>query len=171
MKFTILFALLTLSVLFFHSALADDAGSPDAGVAVPKASAPSAITPSPSDPGDYLAKVFGALDPSKKGGIQWRVLAGLLMIGAAYGIRSIGKKFHTWFGDDRGGAVVALLVGVLGTLGSVIYFNNSPLTPGFLLKAAINAAGAAGGYTLFKKLIFPSKTAEPIAAVDPVTKA
>jgi hypothetical protein len=136
---------------------------PDAAVAtapVPAAvnpgGSPGAVVVDPaSDPGGYAEELLKAAQTS-----NWRLLGGLLLIGAVWGLRLLGAKWPFGFGKSvaaflgtaRGGAVLSLACGVLGGIGNVFMVDGS-VTPRLFLDGVVMAFTASGGWTIVKKLL------------------
>lgn len=97
---------------------------------------------------------------------DWRVLAGVICIGlvwlARWGVGKIPGKVGAWFNTDRGGAVMALIVGVLGSVAHMLS-SKDPFSMKFIMDGAVMAVTAAGGFTVFNKLFKPSDKASPAA--------
>lgn len=128
------------------TALAQEAGSP----------APSAT--SPDDLGKFLAETLAAASAK-----DWRVFASLLLIGAVWAMRKFaGKipgKFGAFWSTDRGGAVMALVAGVLGSVAHVLAAKAS-FSWAMLSDGVVMAVTAAGGWAVMKKLVSPSDAAK-----------
>src|SRR5215213_10031168 len=87
---------------------------------------------------------------------DWRIVTGLACITLVFGFRSLAGKLPGGVGDffrsDRGGAVSALLVGVLGSLGHVLYATKDPINAKTFVDGVVMGVTAAGGYATVKKL-------------------
>lgn len=108
------------------------------------------IGTSPSDPGDLLPSMLNA---AKSG--QWRLLAGLLLGVLVWATRKWGARLVPWLGTDRGGAVLVLVLGLLGGVATTLA-GDQPLSWSLLVDSLSMAFGAAGGYAVTKKLVAPS---------------
>jgi uncharacterized membrane protein HdeD (DUF308 family) len=76
-------------------------------------------------------------------------------------MRAVVGRWVGFFKTDRGGAVMALIVGVLGTVASLLLAGGK-FQFGMLLDGLLAAFTAAGGYATIKKMISPSD-AKPAA--------
>lgn len=128
----------------------------------PPGPAPAAVTtPAPADPVAFL----GSLATAAKQG-AWLTLAALLLGALVSLIRRekgwLATKW-TWLATDRGGAVLALVLGALGETVARLTAGGSGAPPGTV--AALVTALAAGGRALLQGLFTPAdqKPATPVA--------
>jgi len=111
------------------------------------------VAPSPDELGGFVeavAKAVGAKD--------WRLLGGLASILVVWVLRKFLAPHVKWFGTDRGGACMALIVGVLGAVGHVL-MSSQPWGFQMISDAVVMAVTAAGGWAMMKKLVSPSDKA------------
>lgn len=125
--------------------------------------APAAVTaPAPADPVAFL----GSLTTAAKQG-AWLTLAALLLGALVSLIRRekgwLASKW-TWLATDRGGAVLALVLGALGETVARLTAGGSGAPVGTV--AALVTALAAGGRALLQGLFTPAdqKPATPVVA-------
>lgn len=150
-------ALFIASVLLLApvAAFAQDAGT------APAAAAPAAD--------DSLNQILGFAksvmsDVQKK---DWRMLAATVVMALAWALRKYGSsvpKLGPWMNTDRGGAVLALILGLCAGVGNALGGAGS-LGWSTLVNSLLVSVTAAGGFTLMKKIISPSdKPAAPAPA-------
>jgi len=100
-----------------------------------------------ADPSGYLLLILNAVQ-----GRQWIVLAGLVVIGVVWVVRTYGAKWLPWLSTAKGGATLSLVVGILGSVALVLLGGK-----GFSWKAIIDGALLAfissGGFTVVKNLL------------------
>jgi len=157
MRIVTLFVLLcSLALVGCSTAHAQDVPVPADVVDEAPASAPSVVpavaTAVPNidaDPVGYARAAYSAA----KGG-QWLALVALLIVGLVYVVRRWGAKLLPWLGTDRGGVASALVCGVLVSLAASAL--SGSLGVGSIVGAFEQAVIAVGGFTVLKKLIFPS---------------
>lgn len=101
------------------------------------------------DPVGFANQVFEA-GKSK----EYRLLVILVIFGIVWAARKWGKKLVPWFDSDRGGAVLALSVGILERLATMAA-SGGTLTVWLIFEGVINAASAAGGLTIIKRIVEP----------------
>lgn len=106
----------------------------------------------------YLATIVDSMVSS-----NWKALAVALVIGVVWVLRK--SRFIPWFSTDRGGAVLALISGIVTVLGGNIATgletSFSSVFDGIWMGVA-----AAGGYSVVKKIISPKpETIEDAARV------
>jgi hypothetical protein len=102
------------------------------------------------DPGGFFAKLFSATTSG-----QWKLLITLVLVGVVWGFRAIGGKFWPWLKTDRGGAMLALLTGVTGVLAAMALAGGA-FSAQVVLNGIMAGITAAGGWTVIKKLFWPS---------------
>ncbi len=133
----------------------------DAGPVVPisptisAGTAPASVVP--YDPSANPSGFFSSLWSSIKGG-QWRLIAMLVLVGLVWLARTIGGKLVPWLKTDRGGALLAILAGILGALASLA-IAGAKFTPQVLIDGVMAGFTAAGGWTVAKKILYPADSA------------
>ena len=164
MRTSIFFLLALILAAFLTSrAFADtDAGTPT--VTETKPSTVDVPDPS-SNPSGFFDKLLGAANWKQKGGVQWKTLLIGLMIGLTFLVRKGAKKISAFWGDDRGGAIIAILVGVFTTIAGVLKTapNNDVASTGTVIGALLNAGLASGWYVLIKRIVWPQTKATPVS--------
>lgn len=126
------------------------------------------------DPGADSGAFFNQLlDALAKG--QWRVVGILAAIGVVYLLRQGATRLPgglgTFFQSSRGGAVIALLGGVVTALAGIL-IGGGPINAALLINGVVLGIGAAGGWTVLRRLIwgdapptlYPAKAPAPPAA-------
>jgi hypothetical protein len=114
----------------------------------------AAVDPA-SDLGGYAQELLKAAQTS-----NWRLVAGLLLVGTVWGLRLLsakwpfkfGKAIATFLGTARGGAVLSLACGVLGGVGNVLLADGS-MTPRLFVDGIVMALTASGFWTITNKLL------------------
>jgi hypothetical protein len=114
--------------------------------------AQAAPTPAETNPGDVVAGILTAFT-----GKKWPILVGFVLTGVVYVVRTFLLKSWAWAQTARGGAIVAIGIALLGTLGAELAAG--VVSVGTILDALMAAIMSAGGYNLFTKIFVPSKTA------------
>jgi hypothetical protein len=111
-------------------------------------SVPTAL-PDPGTPGELASGIAGAARAGK-----WMLLIALIVNCAVWAIRRftpfILQKLGAWFGEDRGGTVLALLTGMLTVL--VIQLQTGHVDPWLIVDGAAVGLLGVGNYTAPKKL-------------------
>jgi len=111
-------------------------------------SVPTAL-PDPGAPGELASGIAGAARAGK-----WMLLIALIVNCVVWAIRRftpfILKKLGAWFGEDRGGTVLALLTGLLTVL--VIQLQSGHVDPWLIVDGAAAGLLGVGNYTAPKKL-------------------
>lgn len=149
---------------------AQDAGADMATMSADAGTAGATATPDPGvDPTAYAKDALDAMRTK-----NWRMLAALALIGLTWAGRKFAIKLPgkagAFFATDRGGAVLALLMGIFGGMGTALFaakaFGWHLLTDGIVMGFT-----AAGGYAVLRKIAFgtaensiPSKAPAPAAA-------
>jgi hypothetical protein len=112
---------------------------------------PAVAIPDPSqDPGGVVASLLAA---AKAG--QWRLLAGLVLSVLVWAARRWGSGAVPWLKTDRGGAVLVLLLALLGGIGTSLA-GSGPFGLSLLVNSLSMAFVSAGGYTVVKRILSPS---------------
>lgn len=102
------------------------------------------------DFGAFLSQVMAAVQAK-----DYQIIAALALVLVTFVARSWGKRFIPWLNTDRGGAVLALFLGVAGafvtSLAARVSFGFQTVLDGLVVGVT-----AAGGWTVVKKIISPS---------------
>jgi hypothetical protein len=98
-------------------------------------------------------------------GKKWAILVGFVLTGLVYVVRTYFLASWKWAQTRRGGAIVAIGIAVIGTLGAELAAG--VLSVGTILDAVMAAIMSAGGYNLFTRIFLPVKTEQPPAASSP----
>jgi len=114
--------------------------------------AQAAPAPVETSPGDVVTGILTAFT-----GRKWPILVGFILTGVVYVVRTFLLKGWAWAQTSRGGAIVAIGIAILGTLGTELAAG--VLSVGTILDALMAAIMSAGGYNLFTKIFVPPKTA------------
>lgn len=125
-----------------------DAGAVAANVAADGVAAGASVDIS-EDPVGFFKSTY---DAAKSG--QWWMLASFLVVALVWLARKFGKKID-WFNTDRGGAALALGIGIFGGMAHGILAGDS-VSLGMLSESIKVTVGAMGGYVAVKKSLFPS---------------
>lgn len=159
---------LSLILMAFGSAFAQDAGPgevagaiDDAGDDGADAGAPEVPvdTPVADDPAGAVERFITAV---REGNIRIAVGLGLSLLMIV--LARIRKKVP-WFSGDRGGAILVMLLSLLGAFGTAL-LSDATLDYKLILGAIGVAWTAVGGYTWVKRLIWPPDQKKP--APDPL---
>jgi hypothetical protein len=126
-------------------------------IAVPLLVLAQATTSVETNPGDVVTGILTAFT-----GRKWPILVGFILTGIVYVVRTYLLKGWAWAQTSRGGAIVAIGIAILGTLGAELAAG--VLSVSTILDALMAAIMSAGGYNLFTKIFVPSKTATIIAS-------
>ena len=178
-------ALVSLVLLAAVSVFAQPSASQPTKVVVVPASSPAKVValahppvmPAASQP---LGKVAGVDDMSGVTGTitkaidtsNWRVVATAALLFLIWVLRAIGAKFWKFIGTDRGGALLALVSGVLVALING-WASGKTFSITWVIQGIEMGVSAAGGWVVAKRLISPSdkktddKPAEPKPEPDP----
>ncbi len=103
----------------------------------------------PSDPLSIVGTIISAF-----GSKSYVALAGAVIIGVVWALRSFGGKYIPFFRTDRGGATLVLACAVLSAASSVLL--GSGFSWSALVDGVLSAFVAAGGFSVVKKLAAPS---------------
>lgn len=106
------------------------------------------------DPSNDPVAFIGLLVDAAQGG-HWRLAAALLLIGLIYLLRRYGgrvPRLGPWMQTDRGGAIMALVMGVGGGLAAAL-FSGRPITIYLIVDAISVGLTAAGGWAIGKKIL------------------
>jgi hypothetical protein len=85
-------------------------------------------------------------------GRQWALVGVLAVVALVYAARTWGGTLLPWLRSDRGGAALALLAGIFGALATAL-LSGTALTPLVVLDGVVLGIGAAGGYSVVRKLL------------------
>lgn len=114
------------------------------------------LVPMLINPGDisvdalqHLAQV--ALQAVTSG--NWALLAALVLVGLVWAVRRWGASKVPFLASARGGALLALLGGIVGAVATALTAG-APVTAALLLKGLTVGVTAAGGWTVVRKLLF-----------------
>ena len=115
--------------------------------------------PTPAPPADFVGFFQAVLDAVTKK--NWWVLASMAVVALTWVTRVVVPKLHNslgaWLGTDRGGAVLALFYAITGAAATTMAAWKKP-DLNLLLNTVFVAVGAIGGFSLIKKIFFPSDT-------------
>ncbi len=137
---------------------ADMAAAPDAAAPTDMAKAAPELGPLPSgaeyqEGAELIQKAVGAGTAR-----DWRALGAAIIMLVVFIMRVVVGRWVVFFKTDRGGAVMAIVVGVLGTVASMLAAGGA-WQWSMLIDGLLAAFTAAGGYATMKKLIAPSDAA------------
>ena len=147
--------LATAALMPLSSATADpvpDAGSVLVAPAPTSATTPIAVAAPLPDPGDPVSIVKEIIGAGKAG--QWWMLGALICVLLIWVSRMLLGKFIPWFTTDRGGAVLALIIGLLSALAATLASGKpswAAIADGVKL-----ALVAIGTFVSVKKIVAPS---------------
>ena len=109
---------------------------------------------------------------------NWALAASLGVVVVVYLLRKLGGQRIPFLRTDRGGAVLVLATSFAGAVANAILAGGA-FSPALLITALTVAIGAAGGYSILLKILFPSDsdaakaagakaaaTAKPASVVD-----
>ncbi len=85
---------------------------------------------------------------------HWWLFAAIVVSALVWLLRSYGEKFIPWLGTDRGGAVLVLSTGILGSLAALILAGDE-VGLELLIEGLKVGFTAAGGYVVIKKILKP----------------
>lgn len=164
MKAAILCLLVALvaTLAMIPAALASPDGGPGAIAAdvepPPPVSVPAA--PTPPDDADVIKDAFGDV---VSGDGRARAIVVILLIGVVYCLRRWAKAplpwvgwriLPAWFGTDRGGVVLTLVLGFAGAIAHALYADAS-VDLNLFEAALMVAITAAGGYATVRRMLWP----------------
>ena len=112
--------------------------------------------------GDPIGFFKSTYDAAKTG--QWWMLVSLIVVGITWGARKYAPKI-SFFQGDRGGAMLAISIGVFGGMAHGILADGTP-TLAMLTESIKVTVGAMGGYVAIKKSLFPSDKLPKAAVVS-----
>jgi len=105
-----------------------------------------------SDPGGFFSEFAGAIQAGK-----WQAVAALVAIAVVFVLRKFATKIPgkagVFFGTNRGGAVLALIGGVVTALAQIVLSGQS-LDLNILINGIVLGVTAAGGWTLVRRLVW-----------------
>jgi len=109
--------------------------------------------PDPSNPDSFLGALLQAVASG-----QWKLVAILAAVGVVFVLRQGAARLPgavgAFFASARGGAVLALLGGVVTVLAGVLVQPGVKLTLAVVLNGLVLGVMAAGGWTLVRRLIW-----------------
>lgn len=117
---------------------------------------PAKIEPTPApaqDVGEFAKMFFNA---AKNG--DWKLLIVLIVVGIVWALRKWGAaipKVGEWLATDRGGAILALLAGIFGVIGTGLV-SGSAWSFALIRDGLLLGFTAAGGWTIIKKILGPN---------------
>jgi len=76
------------------------------------------------------------------------------IVAVVFALRRWGQRLVPWFNTDRGGAGLALAMGLLGQV-VLMLSAGAPFTAWLLVEGLINGVTAAGGVVVLKRLLNP----------------
>lgn len=124
------------------------------------------VVPTPDDPGAFLAFLLTAVQTK-----QWVLVGMLATMGLVALAKKIGTKYVPWLGTRRGGALLALIGGLAVALVEVLLTSKS-LSASTVIFALLYGPGAAGIWTMARRLIYGDGVvevpAQPAVAVSAV---
>lgn len=86
---------------------------------------------------------------------HWLLVGAVLVSGLVWALRTWGGSLVPWVRTDRGGATLALVGGFVGVWVTALAAGQG--ASWYLVAHGLEAAvAAAGGYSVLKKLVFPS---------------
>lgn len=125
----------------------------------------AALAQAGDDPSAMLEQLLAAIQ-----GRNWIAVAGVALVLLTYLLRRWGGVYLPWLKTDRGGAALALGLGVLGSVG--VALSAGTVTAQSLLDGAMLGLTSAGGYAVVRKLLFPvdaPKVEVKLPAAPPVS--
>ncbi len=110
------------------------------------------VVPDPGNPDTFVQAVLNAVAAE-----QWGVVAILVAVAAVYVLRLVATRLPgalgAFFATKRGGAVTALLGGIVTALAGFVLGGKGISVP-LLLSGLVLGIGAAGGWNVVKDLIW-----------------
>ena len=104
------------------------------------------------DPGGFFSELARSIQSGK-----WQAVAALVAIAVVFVLRKFATKIPgkvgVFFGTNRGGAVLALIGGVVTALAQIVLSGQS-LDVNILINGIVLGVTAAGGWTLVRRLIW-----------------
>jgi hypothetical protein len=134
---------------------------------VPAATQPLGKVAGVDDMSGVTGTITKAIDTS-----NWRIVATAALLFIIWVLRAIGAKFWKFIGTDRGGALLALISGVLVALING-WASGKTFSITWVIQGIEMGVSAAGGWVVAKRLISPSdkktddKPADPKPEPDP----
>lgn len=114
----------------------------------------------PDNPAGYVQSLVAATQ-----GAQWRILAGLVLLGVVWAIRRYGVKVWAPLEKGKIAFIAAIALGAVGTVATAYAGGQTP-NISELIQLGINGASvgltASGIYAGAKKLTEKPKTDEPV---------
>lgn len=110
----------------------------------------AADVPSPdADASGWLKALYAAAT-----GGEWKVLAGLVLLGVMFAARTWGAKVVPWFATKTGGLVLAFVISLAGTMGLALAAGAAVSLA--TVVSALGTAAAAAGVWEWVKTYLPS---------------
>jgi hypothetical protein len=127
------------------------------------------VVPTPEDPSAFATFVLQAIQAK-----QWAVVGIAATIGLVFLLRKLGTKIPgavgVFFGTRRGGALLAVLGGLAIAFATPI-ISGTPLGFDVVTNAIIYGVGAAGGWTVVRRLVLGDAVAVPAQEATPAPTA
>jgi hypothetical protein len=121
-----------------------------------------------TDPSSFLLAIVTAIQ-----GGDWRGLAVLVAIGVTWAAKKYGAKVWPFLGTARGGAALALFLGIVGTLVPALA-GGAHITTKLLIDSVLFGLTSIGGWVGVRRLIWGDVSAQVAAeagkTVAPVPK-
>lgn len=109
--------------------------------------------PDPADPSSFLSALLQAV-----AGGQWKLVSILVAVAVVYLLRQGAARLPgavgAFFASARGGAVLALLGGVVTVLAGVLIQPGAKWSWAVMVNGFVLGVAAAGGWTLVRRLIW-----------------
>lgn len=153
LSFCGLLALLSVCMAVPVAAAEPGAGPATVAPAPAPPSAPAAVIDPAKDPGGFVEQLAAA---ARRG--DYRMLVAGVLIGVAWLLRRYGAGLAPWLATDRGGAALALVLGVLGALGTALAAG-APVGLGLVVNGVSLGLTAAGGWVVVRRLLWPKDAA------------
>lgn len=96
---------------------------------------------------DALSRMFLSAAQTK----NWQMLAALIVVGLVWGLRRFGGDFIPTLKTDRGGAALALAIGISGALVNALAVAAKPSLQ-LLVDGVTTGVMAAGGWAVVRKI-------------------
>jgi hypothetical protein len=108
--------------------------------------------PDPTNTDQYVQAILNALAHG-----EWKVVAILVAVAIVYALRQVATRLSgplgIFFKSARGGAVLALLGGIVTSLAGILYAGGA-VNVGIILNGVVLGVMAAGGWTLIRRLLW-----------------
>jgi len=117
-----------------------------------------------TDPSSFLLQIVKAIQ-----GGDWRGLAVLVAIGLTWAAKKYGAKLWPFLGTARGGAALALGLGVIGTLIPALA-GGAPITAKLAIDAVLFGLTSIGGWVGVRRIVWGDVSAQVAAAAGAAAK-